>query len=151
MSVAFRRVLTALLIGMFLASLGAVFWQTAHLIAIRPTTPQPALGFVVPFNYGGNFYYLTRAEHARFMLSFWSGRCLFLLVIIAAPKDFVPPPPGTPRWITYISAQASTGLEEFSWFYLAAAGVGAGVWGGVALSAGGAIPRFALPHGLVGG
>ncbi len=151
MSVAFRRVLTALLLGMVLASLVAVFWQNFHLIAIRPTTPQPALGFVVPFDDHGTFYYVTRAEHARFMLSFWSGGCLFLLAIAAAPKDFVLPPPGTPRWITYVSAQARTGLEEFSWFYLAAAGVGAGVWGGVAVTAGGAIARFALHHGLVGG
>lgn len=143
--------LTALLLGMVLASLAAVFWQTAHLITIRPTTPRPALGFVVPFNYGGIFYYVTKTDHARFMLSFRSFECLFLLVIIAVPKDSVLPPSGTPRWITYVSAQARTGLEEFSWFYLAAAGVGAGVWGGVALSVGGAIARFALRHGLIGG
>ena len=151
MNVAFRRVLTALLLGMFLASFAALFWQTFHLIAIRPTTPRPALGFVVPFDYGGTFYYLTGVEHACFMLSFRSCQYLFLLVIIAVPKDFVLPPPGTPRWISYVSAHARTGMEEFNWFYLAAVGMGAGVWGGVAVAAGDAIARFALRHGLVGG
>lgn len=40
-------------------------------------------------------------------MAFMAG---FLLTLAIVPKDFILPPPGTPRWITHVGATAKTDL-----------------------------------------
>jgi len=114
-----RRYVACGLIGFFMATFGTNFWLTNSYIGSRPRTPDIVLHLVYPMNDHGTYYYLSATESASLKLAFWGGMIAILLVVIVVPKDFIIPPPQTPRWITHVSASFRTGLEEFSLGYFA--------------------------------
>jgi len=76
-----------------------------------------------------------------------------LLSILAAaiivPKEGILPPPGTPKWVTYLSARAKTDLSHpnrrQTFLFLCAAGS----WLAVIWLFGSSIARFVVSHGVV--
>jgi hypothetical protein len=114
-----RRYMACGLIGLFVAAFGTNVWLTYLYIGTRPMAPNVALGLVRPRNNHGAYYYLSATESASVTLAFWGGWLAIMLVFIIVPKDFIIPPPQTPRWVTHVSASFKTGLEEFSFAYFA--------------------------------
>ncbi len=114
-----RRYLASGLIGVFMAAFGTNIWLTHSYIGTRPRIPNAALGLVYPLNNHGTYYYLSATELASVKLAFWCGWLTVMLVVVVVPKDFIIPPPQTPRWVTHVSVHFKTGLEEFSLSYFA--------------------------------
>jgi len=74
-----------------------------------------------------------------------------MFVLIIVPKDFIIPPPQTPRWITYVSASFKTGLEEFSLGYFISMLLALVVSIAAIVLFGNEIALFAIAHGIVTG
>jgi hypothetical protein len=143
-----RRYAACVLIGLFIATFGTNLWLTNLYIGTRPMVPDVTLGLVYPLNNHGSYHYLSATESASVTLAFWCGWLAIMLVLIIVPKDFIIPPPQTPRWITHVSASFKTGLEEFSLAYFAIVVSALVIWIFIIFLFGHVIAQFAASHGV---
>lgn len=93
---------------MFPACFGTFLWLIFSYYSSRPTKPNPALGFVHPLANHGSYVYISDSEStglALLMIGFFAG---FLVAAIFVTKEAIHPPPGTARWVTYLSAALKT-------------------------------------------
>ncbi len=144
-----RRYVASILLGLVIANTGTNFWLTYKYIATRPTVPDKTLGLIHPLNNHGTYYYLTTIESASVNLTFWLAWFVFMLVLIVVPKDFLIPPPSTPRWVSRVSASFRTGLEQFKLGYFAAMAAGFLMSIAICILFGADLVRFAIAHGVV--
>lgn len=88
----------------------------AHLILFfafvssHPHEPDARLGLVYPLNSHGSYVYISAVESTGLALLLGAFVVCLVVTIAVTPKQPVLPPPGTPRWLTYVSGAAKTDL-----------------------------------------
>jgi hypothetical protein len=100
-----RNCIAAAVVALCPASFGTFLWLFFGYFSSRPSQPHPELGLVYALNNHGSYVYVSASEStglAMLMIAFVVG---FFATIAIVPKKVILPPPGTPRWITRISAQ----------------------------------------------
>jgi hypothetical protein len=100
-----RNYIAAAILALCPASFGVNLWLFFGYFSSRPPQPHPELGLVYVLNNHGSYVYISATEStglAMLMIAFFAG---FFGAIALVPKEAILPPPGTPRWITRISAQ----------------------------------------------
>jgi hypothetical protein len=105
MSREIRNCIAAAVVALCPASFGTFLWLFFGYFSSRPSQPHPELGLVYALNNHGSYVYISTTEStglAMLMIAFVVG---FFVTIAIVPKEAILPPPGTPRWITRISAQ----------------------------------------------
>jgi hypothetical protein len=118
-------------------------------LSSRPRSPNLDLGFVQPLNSHGTYVYLTDVEATgmeMLRIAFFTG---FLLAIAIVPKDFVLPPRGTPKWVTYVGAAFKHDLGNPSlrlWMIFLCS---TAVYLAVVTLAGNSIARFIVSRGII--
>jgi hypothetical protein len=94
------------------ASLGSFFWLAFTYFSSRPTEPNTELGLTQRLSNHGSYVYLSNTESTGMvllMMAFFAG---LLATLIFVPKDPILPPPGTPKWITFVGGSAKTDLAN---------------------------------------
>src|SRR5215470_15507001 len=92
-----RRYIVCALFGFFVAALGTNIWLFYKYIGTRPLVPNPTMVLVHPLNNHGTYHYLSATESASVTLAFNAALLAILVAFIIAPKEFIIPPPNTPR------------------------------------------------------
>jgi len=65
-----------------------------------------------PLNNHGSYVFISDAESTGLALLIYAFIMALGFTILVAPKEFQLPPPGTPRWLTRVSARFKTDLEK---------------------------------------
>ena len=130
------------------ASFSTNLWLTFSYAASRPRQPDPALGIVYPLNNHGSITYLSNSEATGMgllMMAFFIG---LLATVIIVPKEAILPRPGTPQWLTYVSARTRTPLGNRTPRLTTIFACSLVVWLAVIVFGGRAIADFAVSEGL---
>jgi hypothetical protein len=79
-------------------------WLFFSYFDSRPKEPHPELGFVRALNNHGSYVFISDAEMTGLALLMYVFITALGLALLIVPKEFQLPPPGTPRWVTKVSA-----------------------------------------------
>lgn len=112
MTRALRNDIASATVAICPASFGAFLWLFFAYFSSHPTTPNDELGLVYKLSNHGSYVYLSATEStglALLMIAFVVGLVVTLFIV---PKDYILPPPGTPRWMTYVGGTAKTDLAK---------------------------------------
>ncbi len=107
-----RNAVASAAVALCPASFGARLYLFYSDLSSRPQSPNPELGFVQSLNNHGSYVYVTDAESTGLALLSMAFMAGLLLALAIVPKDFILPPRGTPKWLTYVSAAAKTDLAN---------------------------------------
>lgn len=149
MSRQIRNQLATATFALCFASFGTYLWLFFSYFSSRPRQPHPELGLVHVLNNHGSYVYISAAEStglAMLMIAFFVGFCLTFAIV---PKEAILPPPGTPRWLTYVSAQYNTDLAEPTRRLKAIFCCALISYLGIFYLAGSSIADFVVRHGVI--
>ena len=110
MSKRLRTDLAAMILSLCPVSLVAKFRLSFMYYSSRSPKPNPELGMIYPLNNHGSYVYLSNTESTGLSLLTILFAVSFFLTFFVTPKEWVPPSPETPRWITYVGARYRTDL-----------------------------------------
>jgi hypothetical protein len=97
----------------------------------------------------GGYLYISDVEATGFMLLMFAFFLGFGATMAIVPKEFIPPAPGTPRWMTYVSASFKTDLARPDQRLKIVMACSAAVHLAVIIMAGPILARFLVSHGIV--
>lgn len=144
-----RNRVAAALGGLLPASFGTHLWLFFFYVAYRPKVPNPELGLVHPLNDHGSYVFISGAESTGLTLLTYIFFAAIVLSLVIVPKDFLLPPPGTPRWITWISGRAKTDLARPSRSLKLIFFASIAFWTALIWLVGAAAVGFVNSHGIV--
>jgi hypothetical protein len=107
-----RTRIAAAIAGVLPASFVIHMWLFISYFDSHPREPNPELGLMRPLNNHGSYVFISDAESTGLALLIYAFIMAFGFMILVVPKEFQLPPPGTPRWLTRVSARFKTDLEK---------------------------------------
>jgi hypothetical protein len=107
-----RNDVAATIFGLFFSNTGADLWLFVKYFSSRPNVPHPDMGLVYPLNNHGSYAYISITESTGLSLLHVVSFTTFFMFFLVVPKDPILPPPGTPRWLTYLGGSAKTDLAN---------------------------------------
>jgi hypothetical protein len=112
MSRSARNDIASAISALSLASFGIFLGLAISYISARPTEQNIELGLVNVLKNHGTKVYISDTESTWLCLLLWTFFATFMATLVIVPKDFIVPPPATPRWITHVSARWRTDLSN---------------------------------------
>jgi hypothetical protein len=149
MSRATRNLIATVLFALAYSSGAAWFIYFFYCFGHFPSTADPRLGLVFPLDDHGFHVYVGIVQQAAFHLLGWCiavGALGFTLFV--GGKEGIPPPPGAPRWLSYVSGRATNDLAHPTKQQKVVLCCAIVFWLAIFWLVGPALARFAAAHGF---